>query len=741
MSEPSRSSFEFGPFLLDTKKRLLFRDGQLVPLPPKVLETLLALIEHRGGLISKEQLLSFVWGDAAVEEGGLARNISLLRKILGEKPDDHHYIVTVPARGYQFVAEVRERSGDESSAPAPFVPPLRPHPASTGLWRGIGTVLLLLGFGAGVVIWRSPSRLFRAGTVANPRLIRLTSTSGLNLDPALSPDGSLVAYVSDRARTGNLDIWVQPVRGETPTRITSAEGDEVEPAFSPDGSSIVFSGGEAGGIYVVGTLGGESRQIVRGTRTRTPRFSPDGQSILYWIGMTAFVSPPGLPGVIGTLAVVPAAGGAPRALASEFASARYGIWSPDGRKILFLGERFADGGASLDWYVIGSDGEGAVRTGAVDALRTMHVSRAPIPGAWTPEGVVFTTTDEAMSNVWQLPISPATGRVTGAAARLTFGSALERSASVSAGGAIVFTTLTVNVDVWRVPLDARTGAASGPPERITDDAARDVLMNVSADGRMLAFLSSRSGRDEAWLENLETREERQLTFSSALGGRLSPDGRRVAIERLAGERHRIELFDALSRQSSLLCDDCQLHGGGWSSDGVRLLVARRLGALEGVVAIDVNSKREIEVARHSVWNVFQSRFSPDDGWVAFHTTNAPDRRQVYAARVPIDGPAPVDTWMPIAADFGIYANWSADGTGVYHFSLRDGYMCAWLQPVDPQSKRPVGAPRAVQHFHQPRLRAAARANPTNDVMNGVLYVTLTETTGNIWMLDAAKTPR
>ena len=114
MHEPLRPSYAFGPFVLDASKRLLLRDGDPVPLAPKVLDTLLALIEHRSEVISKEQLLSRVWGDTVVEEGGLARNISLLRKTLGEKPDEHRYIVTVPARGYRFVADVRE---DAAAAP------------------------------------------------------------------------------------------------------------------------------------------------------------------------------------------------------------------------------------------------------------------------------------------------------------------------------------------------------------------------------------------------------------------------------------------------------------------------------------------------------------------------------------------------------------------------------------------------------------------------------------------------
>jgi DNA-binding winged helix-turn-helix (wHTH) protein/Tfp pilus assembly protein PilF len=111
MIEQSPLFYEFGPFSVDAGKRLLLRNGEPVPLAPKVLETLLVLIENRERVLTKDDLLKQVWGDTIVEEGGLTRNISVLRKALGEKPEDHHYIVTVPARGYRFVAEVRERRG------------------------------------------------------------------------------------------------------------------------------------------------------------------------------------------------------------------------------------------------------------------------------------------------------------------------------------------------------------------------------------------------------------------------------------------------------------------------------------------------------------------------------------------------------------------------------------------------------------------------------------------------------
>src|SRR5678815_5326128 len=124
MSEPLPAFYEFGPFSVDAGKRLLLRHGEPVPLAPKVLETLLVLIEARERVLSKDELLKQVWGDTIVEEGGLARNVSVLRKALGEKPEDHRYIVTVPARGYRFVADVRERCGPDlvPSALAPAIP-------------------------------------------------------------------------------------------------------------------------------------------------------------------------------------------------------------------------------------------------------------------------------------------------------------------------------------------------------------------------------------------------------------------------------------------------------------------------------------------------------------------------------------------------------------------------------------------------------------------------------------------
>ncbi|HYL47165.1 MAG TPA: winged helix-turn-helix domain-containing protein [Candidatus Limnocylindrales bacterium] len=108
--------YEFGPFRLNPQKRILLREGEVVALTPKALEILLALVENHGEVLVKEELMQDIWPDTIVEEGNLNRNISTLRKVLGELPNDHRYIVTVPGRGYQFVAEVRDVLEEHSSA-------------------------------------------------------------------------------------------------------------------------------------------------------------------------------------------------------------------------------------------------------------------------------------------------------------------------------------------------------------------------------------------------------------------------------------------------------------------------------------------------------------------------------------------------------------------------------------------------------------------------------------------------
>jgi DNA-binding winged helix-turn-helix (wHTH) protein/tetratricopeptide (TPR) repeat protein len=106
--------YKFGPFQIDLDRYLLLRDGNLVPLSPKVFETLIFLIEHRGSVVKKEDIMNRVWPDTFVEESNLAQNIFLLRKALGEEKNEHRYIITIPGVGYRFVAPIVESFAQSS---------------------------------------------------------------------------------------------------------------------------------------------------------------------------------------------------------------------------------------------------------------------------------------------------------------------------------------------------------------------------------------------------------------------------------------------------------------------------------------------------------------------------------------------------------------------------------------------------------------------------------------------------
>src|SRR5687767_7908098 len=107
MQSLSPRIYRFNDFELDALKRQLLHRGQPVTLQPKAFDLLLALVENRGRLLTKDDLLNLVWPDQIVEESNLTVHMSALRKALGEQKGEHRFVVTEPGRGYRFVAELQ----------------------------------------------------------------------------------------------------------------------------------------------------------------------------------------------------------------------------------------------------------------------------------------------------------------------------------------------------------------------------------------------------------------------------------------------------------------------------------------------------------------------------------------------------------------------------------------------------------------------------------------------------------
>ena len=134
MGQQDNHSYEFGRFRLKVAERVLLREGEPVPLTPKVFDILVTLVEHGGQVMAKDDLMKRVWPNTFVEEGNLTQNISLLRKALGETPGGVQFIETVPRRGYRFVAET---SNGVSSKSVEASQPAVPTPNTTNQLAGI----------------------------------------------------------------------------------------------------------------------------------------------------------------------------------------------------------------------------------------------------------------------------------------------------------------------------------------------------------------------------------------------------------------------------------------------------------------------------------------------------------------------------------------------------------------------------------------------------------------------------
>jgi len=207
MSVQAKAIFEFGSFRLNPTERLLLREQVPVPLPPKAFDALVVLVEGRGRLLGKDELLRTVWPDSFVEESNLALYISILRKALRDGEDGFQYIETVPRHGYRFIAEVRELGAIVSATDASMrnPEPIRPrHHLPRPAYAIAGLAVLLAVLISTLPVWK---RLRRA----EPEPIRSLAVlplQNLSADPTQEyfADGMTEALITDLAKIRGLQV-------------------------------------------------------------------------------------------------------------------------------------------------------------------------------------------------------------------------------------------------------------------------------------------------------------------------------------------------------------------------------------------------------------------------------------------------------------------------------------------------------------------------------------------------------
>jgi Tol biopolymer transport system component len=580
-----------------------------------------------------------------------------------------------------------------------------------------------IAIGAAVIVttylaWkRSSPALPSAGDVAaTPIAIgaaaQLTADDGLEIDPAISPDGKMLAYAAGTAT--RMRIFIRPVTGGRTIPLSEGrDAFEFQPRWSPDGNQILFRTPD--GVFVASSLGGTSRRIIAG-KVDAAAWSPTGKQLaivrgtnlsvveldggaerilgsstdeLYscdwssrgWIacalGNPRSVLPGGRFGNIApsALVLIPAAGGRFIEATDRAALNQSPVWSADGRQLYFVSNRQGP----RDIYMLHIAEDGTVQG---DARRvTTGLGAQAIAFSTTAQRLVYVAY-AARANIWSLPI-PATGTVDTSSARsLTSGNQVVEALKVSWDGRWLLydSSLHLNPELFRLPL------AGGPAERLTTDPADDFAPDLSPDGREVVYHSWRSGSRDIFIAPLDGGPLRQITASPfhEFCPLWSPDGAAIAFLDQSQENGQTRGLFVLRRDGSgRWSQPVGLAKGmtgrhAWLPDGLSIAIPRN-GGLE-IVTTDGGAARVVYAPAASADPEVESVAAAEDGrTLYFKSHDAEGRASIWA--VPAAGGRPRllvrfndPSRVSIRADF-------AAGAGRFFFTLEDRQADIWMAEI------------------------------------------------------------
>jgi eukaryotic-like serine/threonine-protein kinase len=627
-----------------------------------------------------------------------------------------------PGERWQNIADVRIALED-LQRDAPGAPTRRS-------WMPTAAAVLITAAIAGLAAW-----LTRPAAVAPERwsMRRLTSDAGVSLSPAISRDGKLVAYVSDRAAADSMDLWVQQIEGGDPVQLTRNLGNCQDPAFSPDGTRIVLrcGSGVSGSIYVVSSLGGFPRKLDDG---ELPQFSPDGSRIAY---------------------LAPAPGNAPERVIHiakpDGSSSRqitisrtlFGgpVWSPDGRGFLIIGFNNQGPAEDRDWYFASAEDGRLTPTGALARLMAESLGfNTTISLA--PDGLLFTNNnyEGGSSSILRMPFDPAFRRVSGDPVPLVLGAGYYLSPTSSQDGRRVTFAIVNNLttNIWRARVDPATGTARDAV-RVTSGFENSRMPSPSRDGARLAYLGGPAGAPEVRVRDLATGRDVRLAIAKDWSFvALSRDGSTVAFNSDRRKGSAIYSVPVTGGTPKKICASCG-RPVEWSPDRTKLYFDAAGPGEREIHVLDVASGESRPLLQVSDGAVTFPRLSPDGRFLTFTNVRPGRTRRIYVAPV-ADAPIPSSQWSVLVdgSDLERQSSWAPSGDLIYFLSERDGFRCIWAQRVDAATRRPIGEPFGAHHLHQTRYTLSSIPDVASiglSLVGDQLFYACFEVQSNVWLAE------
>jgi DNA-binding winged helix-turn-helix (wHTH) protein/Tol biopolymer transport system component len=658
--------FEFCDFVLDSRQGVLLKSGEPVPVTPKTLDLLQVLLQKRGNVVGKDELMRSVWRDSFVAEGNLAFTVRLLRKALNDDKQNPRFIETVPRRGYRFIAEVREASADngavDSGTPASEAR-LPDDGARPGVRFRLAAALaaLILAVAAITGVWFAGSRAATSPVLSVPFSSEKLSTNGNVFSAAVSPDGKMVVY-SNRAG-GKQSVWIRQLESANNIQIIPPSDDSYYAfAFSPAADFLYFSRRAKGTdeqteIYRVSILGGVPTRIAAQTQGWLS-VSPDGEKISFvrcfyeddefcslWIADSKngrnerkLASRP-RPLRIGDNEISPDgrsvafAVGQSENAANEFSLARVDIetgaereitpekffniknlaWLPGTGDVLITAARIPNKHFRI-WQVSSADGSVKPLTKDSETYSVLSVDKAAA-------SVISTqVTEDFRIRLFGMDGHDA-GRVLAEGEKVAIGPDSRVFFSSSMSG---------NSEIWSISNDG------ADRRQLTTDAADDLSPVVSADRSQIFFASNRSGEAHVWRMNPDGTNQMQITQEN--GGYplfITPDGNWLYYHHGI---HRTLWRVFLKTSAEEMVWDQPKYFFAFSPDGSQFAFSEKRGDEKVVVIVSAADKRVVKEIKYpdQKARMLELKWLPDGKGMVYVMSNT-DYEQNALWLQPFDG--------------------------------------------------------------------------------------------------------